>query len=259
MNALMIFTAMSRIIVKLGRKTLSLALIFNSLISLAAVVNILVVSYLTTGGLRPYSPYLLDGSLFLMVIATAVLNILPAKLIGKVDLGRIWFHHYVYGFLASSISLTLIAVFAPAYILVFLMPSLGFHTTGLQTVIIYSELFFVYGGLTLMIDDIRDVSIELGRTLDKLKLWAYKSNKTLQKMHLISSLATVYVALSVCAWFMENVLLKEMWSIWDLSTIFVAASLLFTGLWGLKAVKAKYWFTKLYIDLSRLEPSLRKK
>jgi len=252
-------SAMSKILAKLGRKSLSLALIFNSLISLAAVVNILVVSYLTTGGLRPYSPYLLDGSLFLLVIATAVLNILPAKLVGKVDLGRIWFHHFVYGFLASSISLTLIAIFAPAYILVFLVPSLGFQTTGLQTVMIYSDLFFVYGGLTLMIDDIRDVSARLGRTLDKIKLWAYKSNKTLQKVHLISSLATVYVALSVCAWFTENVLLKEMWSIWDFSTIFVAASLLVTGLWGLKAVKAKYWFTKLYLDLSRLEPSLRKK
>jgi len=250
---------MSRIIAKLGRKTLSLALIFNSLISLASVANILFVSYFTVSGWRPYSPYLVDGSLLLLAIVTAVLNILPAKLVGKVDLGRIWFHHYVYGFLASSISLTLMAVFAPAYVLVFLMPSLGLQTTGIQMVMIYSGMFFVYGGLTLMIDDIRDVSVRLGGVLDKLKIWAYKSNKTLQKVHLISSLATVYIALSVCAWFMESTLVKETWSIWDISTIIVATSLLFTGLWGLKAVKAKYWFTKLYLDLSRLEPSLYKK
>ena len=250
---------MSRIIAKLGRKTLSLALIFNSIISLASVVNILAAFYLSTNGWRPYSPYLIDGSLFLLVIVTAVLNIVPAKLVGKVDLGRILFHHYVYGFLASSISITLMAVFAPAYILVCLMPSLGFQTTGLQMIMIYSGLFFVYGGLTLMIDDIHDVSLRLGKVLDRLKLWAYKSSKTLQKVHFISSLATVYTAISVCAWFVGNIIFKETWSLWDGFNVVLAISLLITGLWGLKVVKAKYWFTKLYFDLSRLEPSLHKK
>ena len=250
---------MSRIIAKLGRKTLSLALIFNSIISLASAANILAAFYLNTNGWRPYSPYLIDGSLFLLVIVTAVLNIIPAKLVGKVDLGRILFHHYVYGFLASSISITLMAVFAPAYILVFLMPSLGFQTTGLQMIMIYSGLFFVYGGLTLMIDDIHDVSLRLGKILDRLKLWAYKSGKTLQKVHMVSSLATVYTAMSVCAWLLGNIILKETWSLWDVSNMVLATSLLITGLWGLKAVKAKYWFSKLYFDLSRLEPSLHKK
>jgi hypothetical protein len=255
----MTFAVMSGIMAKLGRKTLSLGLIFNSVVSLAPVANILVAFYLSTGEWRPYSPYLIDGSLFWLVIVTAVLNIVPAKLVGRVDFRRVLFHHYVYGFLASSISLMLMAVFAPAYIFVFLMPSLGFQTTGLQMVMVYSGLFFVYGGLTLMIDDIHDVSLRLGRALDRLKIWAYKSSKTLQKVHLISSLVTVYTAMSVCAWFLENNILTEAWSLWDVSSMVFAASLLITGFWGLKAIKAKYWFSKLYLDLSKLEPTLHKK
>jgi len=249
---------MSKIIAKLGRKTLSLALIFNSMISLASIVNILVGFYINAYSWQLYSPYLVNGSLFLFVIATAALNIVPAKLVGKVHLKRILFHHYVYGFLASSISLTLMAAFAPAYVLVFLMPSLGFQTTGLQMITIYSGLFFVYGGLTLMIDDIHDVSMRLGKTLDRLKLWAIKSSKTLQKVHFISSLATIYIATCVCAWCLENVATIKTGSTWYFSNMVLAASLFITGFWGLKAVKAKYWFTKLYSDLSKAETTMYK-
>jgi hypothetical protein len=192
------------------------------------------------------------------VIVTAVLNILPAKFIGKVDIERILFHHYVYGLLASSISLTLMIIFAPTYIFVLLMPFLGFHTTGLQKIMIYSGLFFVYGGLTLMIDDIHDVSLRLGRALDRLRLRAYKSGRTLQRVHFISSLATVCTAVFIGAWFLETGVL-ETGSLWSVSKMFPATSLLITGLWGLKAVKANYWFTNLCSDLSRLESSLRKK
>jgi hypothetical protein len=38
----------------------------------------------------------------------------------------------------------------------------------------------------------------------------------------------------------------------------LAASLFITGFWGLKAVKAKYWFTKLYSDLSKAETTMYK-
>jgi hypothetical protein len=249
---------MSKTLVKLGRKTLSLALIFNSIISLASLPNILGAFHLDVNGWWPCSPYLVAGLLFWPLIVTAVLNIVPAKFIGKVDIERILFHHYVYGLLASSISLTLMVIFAPAYIFVLLMPFLGFQTTGLQMIMIYSGLFFVYGGLTLMIDDIYDVSLRFGRVLDRLRLRAYKSGRILQKVHFISSLATVCIAVFIGAWFLEIGVL-ETGSLWDVSNMFPATSLLVTGLWGLKAVKANYWFTKLYSDLSRLESSLHKK
>jgi hypothetical protein len=245
---------MSKTLAKLGRKTLSLALIFNSIVSLTSAANILAIFYLNWQAWRPYSPYLLDGSLFWIVVVTAALNIVPAKLIGKVEIERILFHHYVYGFLTSSISLTLMAVFAPAYIFALLTPSLGGQTIGF-----YSCLFFVYGGLTLTIDDLHDVSLRLDRALDRLRLWVCKSGATLHRVHLVSSLVTVYTAISICAWFLENSLSNEIWSLWDVFNMVLVISLLITGLCGLKAVKAKCWFTKIYFDLSRLEPSLHRK
>ncbi|MBS7615184.1 hypothetical protein KEJ18_05580 [Candidatus Bathyarchaeota archaeon] len=251
------FSAMSKILSKLGKKTLSLALIFNSLISLTFVISNLVSSYLSINGEQQYWSFLIGNSVFLFVFIASILNILPAKILGKVELGRIWFHHYVYGFLASSVSFTLMAFFAPTYVLVFLIPSLCFQATGLQMFLIYSALFFVYGGLTLVIDDIRDVSERLDKILDKLKIRAYKSSKILQKMHLISCLVTVCVSLSLYASIMEKNMQSDMWTIQNISTTFFATSLLITGLWGLRAIKAKYWFIKLYQDLARLEPVLQ--
>ncbi|GEM_PF-740078 len=252
------FSAMSKTLSKLGRKTLSLALIFNSLISLTFVISNLVSSYPSTVGEQPYWFYLIGNSVYLFVFIASILNILPAKLLGKVDLGRIWFHHYVYGFLASSVSLTLMVIFAPTYVLVFLMPSLCFQAAGLQMFLIFSALFFVYGGLTLVIDDVRDVSAKLGKVFDKLKIRAYKSSRSLQKMHLISSLVTLCVSLSLYASLIEKIIQSEIWIIQNITATFFATSLLITGLWGLRAIKAKYWFIKLYQDLARLEPILLK-
>ncbi|MEM2146743.1 MAG: hypothetical protein QW279_15375 [Candidatus Jordarchaeaceae archaeon] len=131
------------------------------------------------------------------------------------------------------------------------MPSLGLQTSGLQMLAIYLCLFFIYGGLTLMIDDARDLSVRLGKIFDRLKFFAYKSNKNIHKIHLISSLITMYVAFSVFVYSLENLLIKEFWMISDLYAPIVATSFLFTGLWGLKAIKAKYWFVKLSLDISR--------
>jgi len=249
---------MSRIIAKLGLKTLGLALIFYSMVSLTSVVNILVGSYFNAYSWQSFSPYLAYGLLFVFVATTAILNIVPAKLLGKVHLKRILFHHYVYGFIASSIPVTLTAVYAPTYALVFLLPSLGLQTTGLQTIIIYSGLFLVYGGLALMIDDIRDVSMRVGRTLDKLKLWAVRSRETIQKVHFVSSLVTIYVAAFIGAWCLGNVAMMEAGSLWYASNVVVAVNLFVAGFWGLRAVKAKYWFSKLYSDLSNAQAIMYK-
>jgi hypothetical protein len=244
---------MSGTLAAVGRKTLSLALMFNSMISLVSAGYVLFALYMSQFGGQPYAPYLIDGSLLWLAVLTAVLNIVPAKLIGKVTIGRVLFHHYVYGLLASSIPLALMAAFTPAYLLVLLVPALGFSVNGLQMLPIYTGSFFVYGGLTLIIDDIRDVSLRLGRTLDKLKMWAFKSSNILQKVHLFSSLASLCVTVCIFAWGFENIIWQKSWSIWDVSQLFFMTSLLITSLWGLKVVKAKLWFTKLYEDLIRIQ------
>ena len=244
---------MSGTLSAVGRKILSLALIFNSLVSLVSVANLLVAFYFNAYAWQPYSPYLINGSLFWFTILTAILNIVPAKIIGKVNLKRILFHHYVYGFLASSISLLLIAFFAPTYLFVLLMPSLGFQMSGFQIMPVYAALVCVYGGLTLIIDDINDVSQKISRTLDKIKVRASRSGKVLQTLHLLSSIISFYVVVCIVLWCTEHgVWMKTGFAV-DLSHIVFVTSLFITSLWGLKAVKAKIWFMNLYADLSRAE------
>ncbi len=220
-------------------------MIFNSVISLVSVANMLASFYINYYSWRPYSPYLIDGSLLWSIIATAILNIGPAKIIGKVKMGRILFHHYVYGFLASSISLLLMVTFAPAYILLLLMPSLGFQTSGLQAIPVYAGLFFVYGGLTLVIDDLYDVSMSTGRMLDRLKMKIHKSGKALQTIHLCSSLISTYILICSVFWYLQNNCLVRNWPLWDASNIIFIANLFVTNVWAMKAVRARLWFMKL--------------
>jgi len=233
------------------KKILSLALIFNSVVCLVSAANMLASFYTSNYSWRPYWPYLIDGSLVWSIVATAILNIGPAKIIGKVRTGRILFHHYVYGFLASSISLLLMLIFAPAYILLLLMPSLGFETSGLQAIPVYAGLFFVYGGLTLVIDDLHDVSLSVGRMLDRLQIKIQKSSRTLQTIHLCSSLISTYILICGVIWYLQNNFWVRNWPLWDASNIIFMASLLVTNVWALKAVRARLWSMNFPISLRR--------
>ena len=65
----------------------------------AAIAGILYGFYHAWPWWKPYSPYLISGNLFLLVAAAAVINIFPSARIGRaLHTGRLWFHHYVYGF-----------------------------------------------------------------------------------------------------------------------------------------------------------------
>jgi len=249
---------MSEILAAIGRKVLSLTLIFNSIISLISAANMLASFYMNGCGWRPFSPYLIEGSLFWFVILTSLMNIVPAKIVGKVNIKRILFHHYVYGFLVSSISLLSMVLFAPAYLLVLLTPSLGFQTSGLQTIPLYASFFFVYGGLTLVIDDINDVSLRVRRSLDKLKMRICKSGKMLQTMHLCSSLVSIYIVICSLLWYFENIFWIKNSPLLNIAHIIFMLNLLVTSLWGLKAVKEKLWLRKIFADLSKIDLSVHK-
>ena len=221
-------------------------MMFNSILSLVYAAEMLVSFYVSRFEWQPYSPYLLDGSLLWLAVLAAVLNIVPAKLLGKVDVRRILFHHYVYGLLASSVSLLLIAFFAPAYLFLLLMPSLGFQTITFQTIPVYAGLFFVYGGLTLVIDDIGDVSLRFAGLLERLKTLASKSGRALQTIHLLSSLMSIYILTCGVLWCLENVLQLGSFPLWGLYHMVFMSSLLVTSVSGLKAVREGLWFIRFH-------------
>jgi len=242
---------MSKIVAAIGRKLLGLALIFNSVVSLTSAANILASFYINRLSWKPYSPYLIDGSLFWFVVLAAVLNIVPAKLVGKADIKRVVFHHYVYGFLSIFTSLILVALFAPAYIFILLVPSSGFQVSGFQNIATYAGLFFVYGGLTLVIDDIYDISLRPGRIFDRVRRRIKGLGRTLQAIHLGSSLISMYISMCAILWYLENKVWLKNWPLWDLANILFTANLLVTGIWGLKVAKEKLWFLKILAGLPK--------
>lgn len=224
---------------------------FNSIVSLVYGAEMLTSFYVSPREPRLYSPYLLDGSLLWLAILAAVLNIIPAKLIGKVNLRRLLFHHYVYGFLASSISILLVAFFAPAQLFLLLMPSLGFHAISLHNMPVYAALFFVYGGLTLVIDDISDVSWRFARFLDRLGTRARKSGRALQTLHLFSTLMSIYILTCGLLWCLEN---SAQLAGFPLRAVYHAvflSSLLVTSVSGLKAVEGGLWSFHRKYELTR--------
>ena len=136
----------------LRKKNISLALIFNSLITLACVAGILVGFYRAFPYWQPFSPYLIDGNLFWLIIVAALVNISPSASIGRaLHTGRFLFHHYVYGFFVLLSS----SVFVVAFTSVSLLSLFLVDTTNTA---INVGRFFVLAGLTLLLDDPPDVS-----------------------------------------------------------------------------------------------------
>jgi len=78
----------------LCKKTFSLSLIFNALLTIACSVGILAGFYWYFPEWNPFHPYIFNGNIFWVAIAAAALNIFPSALIGrKLKTGRFLFHH----------------------------------------------------------------------------------------------------------------------------------------------------------------------
>jgi len=232
---------MSGIPAALGRKILCLSVIFNSIVSVLLSGNILYIFYISGLSWRPYWPYLLNSSLFWFIIVTSILNIVAAKILGNVDLKRIKFHHYFYGFLASAGSFIFMALFAPAYLFILLMPMLISDMYSSAAMPISAAFFLVYGGMTLIIDDIQDVSLRLGRALNNLKNKLKKLGKALETFHLCCSIASIYVALSIILWGFANGLYSWGSIFTGLSAGIFALNLLITSIWGLGVSIEGFW------------------
>ena len=233
---------MSKILKALGRKILGLSIIFNSLLCIFSVANLLAGYYASGSGWHPYAPYLLDGSLFWTVILTSILNIIPAKLVGDAKIRRVLFHHYVYGFLVIFISVFLGSLFMPRFLSMLLIRPHTVETINSQSLSFYAGLFFIYGGITLVVDDLYDVSNRTRRFFDWLKTRTYRVRKILRTVHFLSGITSFYVSISVLLWFIKNYTLVSHWPLWLLSHIFFITSLLINSVWALKTAKEKTWF-----------------
>jgi hypothetical protein len=210
------------------KKIFSLALIFNALITLAVVSGLLFGFYKAYPYWHPFTPYLLDGNLLWLAIAAAAINIFPSACIGRaLHTGRFLFHHYVYGFL--------VLLFASLFVVFFTsMPFLYLFLSNSGDIAINAGRFFVLAGLTLLLDDLPDVSERIEDSLNWVKTKACQAKKVLHVLQLVTGLGTLYLFAAVS---IQTIMNPER----AFYNSFLLGGLLITTITSLACVKRKAW------------------
>jgi hypothetical protein len=167
------------------RKCLSVILIFNALLTISCVVGILAGVYFLYPGWKPFAPFLPDGNLFWLIIASAVINIFPAAHFGKVHTGRLWFHHYVYGFFVLASSVIWMVFFSSV------SPLTIFFINSTSVAVNVGRFFFI-AGLSLVLDDLPDVHRVTNSSLQWLKDKASEAGKILHITQFFMGLVALY-------------------------------------------------------------------
>jgi len=180
------------------KKTFSLSLVFNALLTVACAVSILGGFYWFYQNWQPFFPYLINGNLFWIVIAAAVLNIFPSALLGRaLKTGRFLFHHYFYGFLVLFAAIIYVITLTSASLLtIFLVDN--------TSVTVNIGRFFILGGFTLVLDDLPDVHKTVDSALNRLKLKAKNGGKIISLAQLLTGAVSFYVFLAVFLGMAQN-------------------------------------------------------
>jgi hypothetical protein len=212
----------------IAKKTFSLAIIFNALMTLACVAGILTGFYMAMPYWQPYAPYLLSGNLFWFAIAAALINIFPGASTGRtLHTGRFLFHHYFYGLLIllfSSIFVLTLTNVSPLNI--FLVENNGVAVNGGRVLLL--------GGLTLLIDDLPDVSKTVKNILDQVKKKAYQARKILHVSQIVTGFGSFYCGVSIILSTLQNPAKA-------LPNSFLIGTLLLTGITSFACAKRKIW------------------
>lgn len=210
------------------KKVYSVALIFNALITVAAVAGILSGFYTSYPFWRPYAPFLINGNLFWIAIAAGLINIFPSAAIGRaLHTGRFLFHHYVYGFFVLLSTSACVTAFTSIP-----LPSLFFvdsYNVGVNA----GRVCFL-AGLALFLDDLPDVSKKVESGLNRIKAKAYQIRKSLHVLQLVTGGFALYCCLCILLSTIAD-------SSQALPNSFVIGSLLITSITSFACVKRKVW------------------
>jgi len=229
-------------IIILTKKIVCLAIIFNSIIGVLLVADVLYLSYVKNIALHPFCSYLLENNLFLFIVIASALNIVAAKSLGNVNLRRIKFHHYFYGFVTSISSFVFVALFAPTYLFALLMvPILIPAEYGSSAAPISAAFLLVYGGMTLIIDDIQDMSLRLADLASTLKRKIRRFGRTFEVIHLFSCIASIIIVLRIFLQILINEFHLGEPVLLDLPSGILILNLLITSIWGLGIIKKRFW------------------
>ena len=175
----------------LCKKIFSVSLVFNALLTIGCISGILAGFYWYYHHWQPFSPYLINGNLFWVAIAAAIINIFPSAGLGRsLHTGRLLFHHYFYGFMVLVCAVIYIVFFTPISLLtIFLV-----NDTSVQVNV---GRFFILGGLTLVLDDLPDVHTKLDLGLNWLKNKVGQGARFVSVFQLMAGIVSLYVFAAV--------------------------------------------------------------
>ena len=209
-----------------GRKLFSITLIFNSLVTIAYAIGLLTGFYVDNWLLYP--PFLLDGNLLWLAIVASIINIFPSAHVGKVKTGRLWFHHYVYGFFIWFASAAMIMLFTSVSII-------SLFTSNITDLPINVGRFFILSGMALVLDDLPDVSRVTAGALSWLKARAYQGRKVIHAVQFLMGGICLYFAASVILWMVINP------SQLTVANVIFAGTLIVSSAMSFMSVKRKIW------------------
>lgn len=218
------------------KKIFCLALIFNSLVTIAGVAGLIFGYYMAYPYWQPYAPYLLNGNLFWLALAAGLINIFPSATIGRtLHTGRFLFHHYVYGFMVLLVTSVFVMFFTSVPLIsLFLIDS---SSLGVNV----GRVFFL-AGLTLLLDDLPDISKRVEPALNWTKAKAYQARKTVHVLQFVTGGFAFYCCLSIT---LDTIAGSNR----TIPNLFPISSLFLTSVTSFAFVKRKAW-----LNISPPEP-----
>lgn len=179
---------MHRVISVYGRKIFSVTLIFNALLTVVCVLGLLRGFYIDNW--KPFAPFLVNGNFLWVIVALAIINIFPAAYFGKVHTGRLWFHHYVYGFIVLFSSIAWVVFFTSVSLV-------NLFLVNTANVGVNVGRFFFLSGLALVLDDLPDVHRISMHSLRWLKSKACEARQVLHATQIVLTAVAIYVLVAV--------------------------------------------------------------
>ncbi|NLF89368.1 hypothetical protein GX563_11170 [Candidatus Bathyarchaeota archaeon] len=178
------------------KKTFSIALIFNCLITFFTIAGTLYGFY--TSDWKPYAPFLIDGSIFWFGLAAGLLCIFPAAATGRsLHTGRFLFHHYVYGGFVLAAACVAITIFTP-------IPVFNLFFVDSSDIAVNAARVVFIAGLALLLDDLPDAALWIEHSLNWVKTKVCAIKRTMHYATLITGIFSIYLSLAMLASTLAN-------------------------------------------------------
>jgi len=133
-------------------------------------------------------------------------------------------------------------LFAPTYLFALLIvPVLISVDYGSSAIPISAAFLLVYGGMTLIIDDVQDISLRLADLASTLRRKIRRFGRAFEIIHLFGCIASINIVLRIFLRILVNgFYLEETFSL-DLPTGILILNLLITSIGGLGIIKKRFW------------------